>query len=78
MLVETKEDNDHLYYRLVRDTFVMKGDELFNQIQSRFLSPLDIILQPQPVADMIRESFWGGSMDHLSFINIAIAVYNVY
>jgi hypothetical protein len=56
----------------------MKGDELFNQIQSRFLSPLDIILQPQPVADMINESFWGGSMDHLSFINIAIAVYNVY
>jgi hypothetical protein len=37
-----------------------------------------VILQPQPVTDLIKESFFGGSMDHFPFNKFSIILYNVH
>jgi len=44
----------------------VEQDVMFDPIQIRFLCPVSVILQPQPVADLIKESVFGGSMDHFS------------
>jgi len=49
--------------------FVVEQDVLFDPKQIRYLCPLSAILQPQSVADLIKE-FFGGSMP--------ASVYNIY
>jgi hypothetical protein len=48
----------------------VKRDVLFDPIQIRFLSPVDVILQPQPITDLVKKSFFGGSMP--------ASMYNIY
>ena len=36
----------------------MKQDVLFDPIKIRFLSPVGVILQPQPVANLVEMLFW--------------------
>jgi len=43
---------------------------LIDPIKIRFLSPVGVILQLQPVLDLVKESFFGGSM--------AASLYNIY
>jgi len=56
----------------------VEQDVLFNPIQIRFLRPVGVILQPQPITDLVKESFFGGSMDHLPIIKYSIILYNVH
>ena len=57
---------------------VVEQDVLFDLIEIRFLSPVGVILQTQPVADMVKESFFGGSIDHLPINESSITIYNVH
>jgi hypothetical protein len=70
MLDQTVGDTDLLCGNFNRKTLVMKEDALFDLIQIRFLRPVSVILQPPSVADLIKESFFGGSMP--------TSVYNFY
>ena len=45
---------------------VVEQDVLFDPLQIRFLCPVSIILQPQSVADLIKESFFCGGLEHFS------------
>jgi hypothetical protein len=57
---------------------VVKQDVLCDPIQIRFLGPVGVIVQPQPIADLVKESFiFDDSMDHFS-INKNGMVYNVH
>jgi len=37
---------------------VVKQDDLFDAIGVRFLSPVGVILQTQPLAELVQESFF--------------------
>ena len=55
---------------------VVKQDVLFDPIEIRFLSPVGVILQSQPIADLVKEPFLGGNMDHLLINKSSIILYN--
>ena len=57
---------------------VVEQDVLFDPIEIRFLSPVGVILQTQPIADLVKEFFFGGSIDHLPINKYSIILYNVY
>ena len=66
MLEQTIGDTDLLCGRFNFKTLVVEQDVLFDPIQIRFLLLVSVILQPPLVADLIKEFFFGGSMDHFS------------
>jgi len=37
---------------------MVEKDIFFDPIKIRFLSPVGVILQPQPVADLVKESYF--------------------
>ena len=63
--------------RFVRLALVVKQDGLFDPIAIRFLRPVGVILQTQPLADWIKGSFFDGSLDHLRIFKFNIILYNV-
>ena len=44
--------------RFVRLALVVKQDGLFDPIAIRFLRPVGVILQTQPLAELVQESFF--------------------
>jgi len=58
--------------------FVVEQDVLFDPILIRFFCPVSIILQPQSVADLIKEPVFGGSMDPLLINRYSNIINNVH